>query len=361
MRMFRRAAPTVSTVVVPMLLNALLVNAGGGCTSAPVPVRSDDGVGHSESSLTSAEFEGVAAAVAFDPDYVALELASIGVYRTLLANLSEMTPAEDALIRSGGATEAEVVAITGVNRADAARLRALGTRVRERFPWIATYGAELHTVALTTNPVVYAEFEAALRTVPAATEFFLAGADAAERSANIRGAMLAHVVADTEDLPPAAFVGARSAAVDDAAKALFVVTAALYVVGIGFLIASVAAGGNPVLGGIGLVLLGAAVVIGLVAANLDDIVNWFENFAEDVGNVVEEIFGEHDDECEHDEDCPENQWCDKGDVLGGLFGDNECVGDKGESEACWDHDECISDCCRVYLFKMQCRPSSKCD
>lgn len=64
------------------------------------------------------------------------------------------------------------------------------------------------------------------------------------------------------------------------------------------------------------------------------------------------------DECQEDRDCRSNQYCDKG--TAGI-GRNVCKTDKALGDACSRAGQCASNCCKVHNFKLQCRPSSKCN
>lgn len=62
--------------------------------------------------------------------------------------------------------------------------------------------------------------------------------------------------------------------------------------------------------------------------------------------------------CEKDADCGDGKYCNKG-VAG--IGTNTCKGKLAQGKACTKGHQCKSGCCKLYNFKMQCRPSSKCN
>ena len=62
--------------------------------------------------------------------------------------------------------------------------------------------------------------------------------------------------------------------------------------------------------------------------------------------------------CESDSDCASDEWCDKGVVLG--IGVNECKPKKEEGKACSRDGVCLSDCCKFYWWRWECRPANKC-
>jgi Cys-rich repeat protein len=62
--------------------------------------------------------------------------------------------------------------------------------------------------------------------------------------------------------------------------------------------------------------------------------------------------------CEDDSDCGSGQYCNKG-VAG--IGSNVCKSKLSNGDACTKGRQCKSGCCKVFKFKLQCRPSNKCN
>lgn len=63
-------------------------------------------------------------------------------------------------------------------------------------------------------------------------------------------------------------------------------------------------------------------------------------------------------ECSADRDCESGYYCDKGWL---TIGKNECKKKGAEGQSCSRGEQCASSCCKLYNFKVQCRPASKCD
>lgn len=63
-------------------------------------------------------------------------------------------------------------------------------------------------------------------------------------------------------------------------------------------------------------------------------------------------------ECSRDRDCDRGEYCDKG--TAGI-GKNQCKAKKRQGISCSRKNQCQSGCCKIHNFKMQCRPSSKCN
>lgn len=64
------------------------------------------------------------------------------------------------------------------------------------------------------------------------------------------------------------------------------------------------------------------------------------------------------DACDEDGDCAASQFCDKGTAGVGV---NRCVAERPLGEACSRGGQCASNCCKLYEFKVQCRPTDKCN
>ncbi|MFQ5527042.1 MAG: Dickkopf N-terminal cysteine-rich domain-containing protein [Thermoanaerobaculia bacterium] len=62
-------------------------------------------------------------------------------------------------------------------------------------------------------------------------------------------------------------------------------------------------------------------------------------------------------ECTSDGHCDNDEYCDEG-TLG--IGENQCKNKKNEGTSCSRNNQCKSGCCKLFNFKVQCRPSSKC-
>ena len=62
--------------------------------------------------------------------------------------------------------------------------------------------------------------------------------------------------------------------------------------------------------------------------------------------------------CEENRDCDNDEYCNKG-VAG--IGTNVCKKKLAQGKACTKDHQCKSDCCKLYNFKLQCRPTNKCN
>ncbi len=62
--------------------------------------------------------------------------------------------------------------------------------------------------------------------------------------------------------------------------------------------------------------------------------------------------------CENDSDCASGKYCNTG-VAG--IGTNVCKSLLANGKACTKAKQCTSDCCKLYKFKLQCRPTNKCN
>lgn len=358
--------PTCTTVfhsaVAAVLVPALYAT---GCAQSsdpsPYPSADDGGVASHETALTSgSDLPALADRIAFDPDYVALQLRAISFYGALLPYGASLDEEEVAEIPELGVTELR--ARTGVTERQTDDLRALGTRVRERFPWITSHGMDLHELAICKNPRLFAAFEAAVRTVP---EFAWAtttpGDPEARRSAAYAFA-LANVAEGSTTTDPGTGTPADVEAKKSPAWVHGLIVAVVAIAAISLLT------GHPEVVA-GMLIAAAVFIVGMWAwvivryivewtiETIENIVEWVRNIPE----TLDENFGHDDDECSDDGDCDSDEYCDNGDLLWGIFGTNTCKPDHEEGEACWSHSECETNCCKVFWLQLQCRPADKCD
>jgi len=332
-----------------------------GCARLdPSGGESDETIGE-QASVTASEYENLVNSIAFDPDYVALQQKSIQLTARVLPRAAVMTDQQLALLSSDDVTDAQVLALSGLTTQDLADVAQLGATVRARFPWIKTHGVDLHRLATLTNPQLYAAYEGALSTVPALDVASRNPSTRAARAAAARAFLLAEASRKTEggsdDDPPPDSGDDGPPGYCCWAGDIAGILAGLAPIGI--IIVAMAI--NPEFGAVVAAVILVAYAVIFIAAVIgqawSDIVNWFEEAAE----TLDESFGHDDDECSGDGDCASNQYCDNGDVLGGIFGTNECEPDKSEGQGCWKDSECRSACCKFNWGRLQCRPSDKCD
>jgi hypothetical protein len=332
-----------------------------GCARLePSGSEPDETIGE-QASVTESEYQNLVNSIAFDPDYVALQQRSIQLTARILPRAAVMTAQELALLHSDNVTQAQVMALSGLTSQDLSQVAQLGATVRARFPWIKTHGVDLHRLATLTNPQLYAAYEGALSSVPALDVASRNPASRAERAAAARAFLLAEASRKTQggteaDPPPDSEddgpPGYCCWAGDIAGILAGLAPIAIIIVAMAI---------NPEFGALVALVILVAYAVAFVAAFIsqvwDVVVDWFEDAAE----TLDESFGHDDDECSDDGDCPSSQYCDNGDVLGGIFGTNECEPDKSEGEGCWQDSECQSGCCKFNWGRVQCRPSDKCD
>ncbi|MCH9646683.1 MAG: hypothetical protein K0U98_00515 [Deltaproteobacteria bacterium] len=63
-------------------------------------------------------------------------------------------------------------------------------------------------------------------------------------------------------------------------------------------------------------------------------------------------------ECKNDSDCDSNEYCNTGTV---GIGKNKCEREKSNGTSCSRGGQCSSNCCKLFNFKVQCRPTDKCN
>jgi hypothetical protein len=313
-----------------------------------------------QASVTESEYQALVNTIAFDPDYVALQQKSIQLTAGILPRAAVMTEQQYALLTSEDATDAQVMSLSGLTNKDLTDVARLGATVNARFPWIKTHGVDLHRLATLTNPQLYAAYENALSTVPALDIASRNPSTRAARAAAARAFLLAEASkktgGETDDDPPpnsddgppgyCCWAGDIAGIVAGLAPIAIIIVAMAINPQFGAVVAAVI-----------LVAYAVAFLAAWVSTVWDDVVDWFEEAAE----TLDESFGHDDDECSDDDDCAGSQYCDNGDVLGGIFGTNECEADKGEGESCWSDSECQTGCCKFNWGRVQCRPSDRCN
>ncbi len=314
-----------------------------------------------QASVTASEYETLVNSIAFDPAYVALQQKSIQLTAKVLPRAAALTPQQLALLGSDDLTQAQALGLAGLTNKDLTDVARLGATVAERFPWIKTHGVDLHRLATLTNPQLYAAYEGALATVPALDVASRNPATRGERAASARAFLLAaassKTAGDTDGDPPPDSGddgpdGYCCWAGDIAGILAGLAPIAIIIVAMAI---------NPQIGAVVAIVILVAYAVAFIAVWIsqvwDDVVDWFEEAAE----TLDESFGHDDDECSGDGDCAASQYCDNGDVLGGIFGTNECEPDKSEGQGCWKDSECQTGCCKFNWGRMQCRPSDKCN
>ena len=299
-----------------------------------------------QNTMTPEDYLSVADVLAFDEDFVALQMKSIELFGDMLEAGTSMTPQTYQLLSSGEATTEQIVSATGITVRDAEELRVRAMAVVERFPWLPDFDVEIYALAMARNANLYVAFESQLRQNPE-TAAMVMPADptaSAARANTMQQNVLAAMLDDIETALDNTF---------GSYTFLAVLSAALIVAALPVSLVSVTAA---------VVLANLSLVTGVLYLILSDII---EDAWNGLKNLVGEIFGglfgggnnnnddEDENECYNDQQCDPDEWCDKG-PLG--IGTNRCRPDRNLNALCTRGAQCQTGCCRFNWGLLKCRP-----
>lgn len=320
----------------------------------------------SAGALTAQDMRLLGDTLAANPAYVALQQQSITMmHRALVATMTQPAVVEAAL-ESPQTTEAQLLALLDATPSDLATLQALAQPVREQLPWLAEYGPDVHVLALTANPTLFASFEAALSSHPSTAEILDPTVTSTARAATLRDFVL-ESAGDLESSASASIGHSTNGlTAEEAQLALHSIELALVAVAVACLVIAVLTLDADLLGA---ALVAAALALAIHVAEqalaqaiviLADLVQAFTQSVRNFFGRIADAFrggggngGQDPNECHNDQDCPPNAYC----KLGPLgIGTNVCASDKAINRSCSRSAQCANSCCKIYWGVPLCRP-----